>query len=235
MKKTLKVHQAMLLWVVAIVSSVALATMLAGCGGAAGGSTAPAAEEQQGTPSGEIASEEQETESEPEEEVEPEPEPEETPAVTTVELGQTYSNDDYDITFEEAYWDAANEEGSWKYYDGGSISYSLGGFDPNGPIFIIRTEITNKYTSAISPSWLFEGKAIVNGKYEYEVKVEESEASWTEIAPLETKEIYIYVAIPEAMKNQFENIKIDWGFDPKAESRPLKEGAYEVFELYFEE
>ena len=111
---------------------------------------------------------------------------------------------------------------------------SLGGFSANAQIFIVRAKITNKYTSAIKPTSYFEGLAVANDKYEYEVDVKEAESGGYEIAPLETREVYIYVALPEAMKDQFENIKIDWGFDPKAEHLPLEDGAYEVFELYFE-
>lgn len=211
--------------IVAFILCCVTTSALVGCGGSASDEGASMSSEQESNVSSEVSEKEEADASE-----------EELATVTQAEIGQTYSTEDYDITFEEAYWDSANEEGVWHLppEPTGQV-YGNAGFSPNAPLFIVKTKITNKYTSPITPKWYYAGKALVNDKYEFNVEVENSSLTWTEIAPLETKEIFIYVTLSEDAKAQLENIKIDWGFDPAAKSSPIKEGSYVTYELFFEE
>ena len=205
-----------------LVSSVLLAGLLAGCGGAAS-DNGSADQKQETSSSGDVTENGDAAASDSE-----------MAAVTTVEIGETRSNEDFDITFEEAYWDRTDDRGYWKYYDESGSTSSVGGMTANADVFAIRAKVTNKYTSGIKALWQYSGKALVNEKYEYDVKVQTTSTNNYEIVPLETKDIWIYIPLPEGTKGQIENIKIDFGLDPRAESFPLKEGTYEVFELNFE-
>lgn len=135
------------------------------------------------------------------------------------------------MEFKESYWDTADAEGSWIYSQGNHVTRSMK-LAANAQVFVVRASVTNKATSAIMPSWSCKGTAIANDKYEYEVKAT-SESGSSEIAPLETADVLLYVELPQAMKDQFKSINITWGFTVDDTYPQTMDDLYEVYDLYF--
>ena len=158
---------------------------------------------------------------------------EEAPQSNVVEakLNEAISKDDYDLTFTECFWDETDEEGKWVYASGDSITRSML-LDPGTQVFVVRASITSKATSTIQPSLNYRGAATINGKYEYDVRATSTNGVF-DIAPFETQEVLIYVEVPQAMKEQFEDIDIKWGFTVDDTYPQKLDDVYEVYDLYF--
>ena len=158
---------------------------------------------------------------------------EEAPQSNVVEakLNETISTDEYDLTFTESYWDAADEEGSWVYMQGDNITRSMS-MDPGTQVFVVRASVTSKAASAIQPAFNCRGEAHINGKYEYNVRATNVNGVY-DVEPFETAEVLIYIEVPQAMKDQFEDIDIKWGFTVDDTYPQSLDDLYEVYDLYF--
>ena len=159
------------------------------------------------------------------------PETESETKTVEAHLNEAISTEEYDLEFVDAHWEAADGEGKWLYFDGGSIKRSMS-LAPDAQVFVVRATITNKAATAIQPSWLCKGTALVNNKYEYDVRAL-SESGTSDITPLETADVLVYVELPQAMKDQFEDISIKWGFTVDDTYPQSLDELYEVYDLYF--
>ena len=158
-------------------------------------------------------------------------ESEESSKAVKAKLNKAIETDEYDIVFTESYWDAADSDGSWVYSQGDHVTRSMK-LAANAQVFVVRASITNKATSAIRPALNCRGTALANDKYEYEVKAT-SESGTSDIAPLETANVLLYVELPQAMKDQFKNIDVQWGFTVDDTYPQTLDDLYEVYDLYF--
>lgn len=218
----------------AIFMAFAIAFAVAGCssGGASSDdsgsadATAEESQEQEEREADSVSGAEDEGDGEETEEVEEEPASEAVEA----HLNEAISTEEYDIEFVDAHWEEADSEGKWVYYKGDHITRSMS-VAADSHIFVVRATITNKAAAAIQPSFYCRGEALVNNKYEYDVMAL-SESGTSDISPLETADVLLYVEIPPAMKDQFEDIDIKWGFSIDEYPQSLEE-VYEVYDLYF--
>lgn len=151
--------------------------------------------------------------------------------VIELALNEPVSTEDYEFVFTEAYWESPNEEGNWNYYQDGGFTVGLK-VDEGSVLYLVKGSFTNNGSKAVSLQSKSVGKATFNGKYEYSVKVQPASNKY-DIEPLQTKDIYLYVTVPETMKDQFESVEILWGLDTNSEYIPKIEELSPVYSMYF--
>ena len=156
-----------------------------------------------------------------------------TPGQKVVELAlnEPVSTDDYDLVFTEAYWESPNEKGNWVYYEENGFTISTK-VDEGSVLYLLRGTFTNKGTKACKLGVVSTGKAIFNNKYEYDTKTQLVSNKY-EVEALQTKDFYVYVMVPQTMKDQYENAEIKWGLDTSSEYASKLEKLPVIYDMLF--
>ena len=134
-----------------------------------------------------------------------------------VTLGDGFSTDGCDMVFSDAYWAEIDERGNVAVSVDENTPATVNVPEGNVP-FILRVDVTNKLTDALSLEKTFYGEAIINGEYTYKVRAYPQDWDW-DIQPLDTETVSFLLLLPEAAKDQFEIGEIKIGVDPNRKSQ----------------
>lgn len=125
---------------------------------------------------------------------------------TTINLGEKISNEDIEMTFVSVDF---KDEIKWKMSEYSTMSESIGegkvGVSISGTFKNLRGEAINKSNII--------GKAVVDGKYTYDLTFAPHTSGTYKVEPLESLEYDFYAEVPNEIKDSYNKIEFTFGYN----------------------